>query len=63
VIDLIYYRKELAAFTFEDFIGSLTKNYNELEWHGEFVSEDKKVWDMLAKISDPSLDSKINQSD
>ena len=66
-IDALHYKKEYANFTFETFITSLTQHYNTLERHGEFITEETKVRNLLKKITDPSLEAakqaiKINEA-
>ncbi len=56
-IDALHYKKEYANFSFEDFITQLTKHYNTLERNAEYVSEEKKVRDLLKKITDPTLEA------
>lgn len=56
-LDNLHYKKEYANFTFEDYVTQLTKNYNILERHDEFVSEETKVRNLLKKITDPTLEA------
>jgi hypothetical protein len=56
-IDNLHYKGERTTFTFEHFTGLLTRSYNDLQRFGEPVLESKKVRDLLAKISDPKLES------
>lgn len=57
VIDSLHYKGERTTFMFEHFTGLLTRSYNDLQCFGEPVLESKEVWDLLAKISNPKLDS------
>lgn len=57
VIEALHYKKEFANFSFEDFITQLTKHYNTLERHDQAVTEEKKVQDLLRKITDPTLEA------
>jgi len=66
-IDALHYKKEYTNFTFETLITSLTQHYNTLECHGEFITEETKVRNLLKKITDPSLEAakqaiKINEA-
>lgn len=56
-IERLHYKKEYINFTFEDFITQLTKHYNTLEHHGEFISEETKVCNLLKKVTDPTLEA------
>jgi hypothetical protein len=56
-LETVHYKGERATFTFEHFTGLLTKAYNDLQRYGEPILESKKVRDLLAKITDPKLES------
>ena len=56
-LDVVHYKGERSTFTFEHFAGIMTKAYNDLQRYGEPVLENKKVRDLLSKISDPRLES------
>lgn len=56
-LDTIHYMGEHATFTFEHFTNVLTKAYHDLQHFGEPVVEVKKVWDLLAKITDLKLEA------
>jgi len=56
-LDVVHYKGERSTFTFEHFAGIMTKAYNDLQRYGEPVLENKKVRDLLSKITDPRLES------
>jgi hypothetical protein len=56
---MVHYKGERSTFTFENFSGTLTKAYNDLQHYGKPVLESKKVRDLLLKISDLKLESSI----